>query len=249
MNDLEEILSGEDGAVEAEQPQSDVVESTDAATESTEEAIDTTGEQPAEEAADASPASEEARVEDKTAIQVGLEAELARIRAKNRELEERMSQAQQPEERPDFFEDPDAALNAIEQRQEQKLEEARIAWSVQSARHRHEDFDEKSKVFDEMLQQNPALWDQMRATPDPAEFAYRTADQTLKMREFGDIKSFEDKVRADERTKAEARIKAEYEARLKELSGLPQPLADTRAAGGNSSPPVTNDALEDILGR
>jgi hypothetical protein len=69
------------------------------------------------------------------------------------------------------------------------------------------------------------------------------------MREFGSIDTFEEKIRADEREKARKEIVAEYEKKLGTLSDLPGSLSNTRAAGGNSSPPVTNEALEDILGR
>jgi hypothetical protein len=253
MSDLEAILSGEEGA-EAEQPQSEgttaEVEATDAPAENVEpeataEAVEPTGVEPAEEAADVSPASEDTKV---AAIQAGLEAELARIRAKNRELEERVNQ-QPAEEKPDFFEDPDGALQTMEQRMEQKIARARVDWSEQAARRRYDDFDDKIGAFTELANENPALWQQMGQSVDPAEFAYTHADQAMKMREFGDIKSFEEKVRADERAKAEAKVKAEYEAKMKELSGLPESLSDTRAAGGNSSPPVTNESLEDVLGR
>lgn len=239
--DLEAILTGEE--VEAvEQPRDEQGKFA--------EVTEPTGEEPAEEpAADESPSSEESKVEDKSAVQAGLEAELARIRAKNRELEGRVNQQAQPEQRPDFFEDPDAALTTLEQRVEQKIAKARIDWSEQSARQRYEDFDNKIEVFTEIANENPMLWQQMTASPDPADFAYKQADQVLKMREFGDISSFEEKIRADERIKAEEKAKAEYEAKLRELSGLPQPLSDTRATGGNSSPPVTDESLEDVLGR
>jgi len=252
-DDLEAILSGEDSAEEsAEQPRDESgkfasnaeVEQPD----ESEETIEATGEETTEEVADTSPVSEESKVEDDKVS--AMAAELARIRAKNRELEERMShKAEEPAERPDFFDDPDAALQTMEQRMEQKIARARIDWSEQSARQRYQDFDDKIGVFTEMANENPMLWQQMAASPDPADFAYKQANQVQKMREFGSIDKFEEKIRADERAKAEKAAMAKYEAKLKELSGLPGSLSDTRAAGGNSSPPVTNEALEDILGR
>lgn len=254
-NDLEAILSGEDEAVEeaVEQPRDESGRFASSAeeepAEEPQEAVEATGEEPAEEpAADVSPASEESKVEDDKVA--AMAAELARIRAKNRELEERMTQkAAEPEKRPDFFEDPDAALQTMEQRMEQKIAKARIDWSEQAARQRYQDFDDKIGVFTEMANENPVLWQQMATSPDPADFAYRQANQVQKMREFGSIDKFEEKVRADERMKAEKAALAKYEAKLKELSSLPGSLSDTRAAGGNSSPPVTDEALEDILGR
>lgn len=243
-DDLEEILSGEASA-EAEQPQE--TEAVEAAAEDTVEATEPTGEETTEEVADASPASEETKVEDDKLA--GITAELTRIRAKNRELEERVNTPAQPEQRPDFFEDPDAALSSVEQRMDQKMARMRIEWSEQAARERHEDFEDKVQVFQEQANENPLLWQQMGQAPDPAEFAYRHADQVAKMREFGDISNFEEKVRADERAKAEKAIAEKYEAKLKELSNLPGSLSDTRAAGGNDTPSVTDEPLEDIMGR
>lgn len=244
--DLEAILSGNDGADEpAEQPQEPVAE---VAAEPVVEAVEATGEETAEPAADESPSSEESKVEDSPA-ESGLKAELARIRAKNRELEDRMNQPPpQVEEKRDFFEDPDAALAAMDQRNEQKIAKLRIDMSETMVRDKYEDFDDKISVFTEEANKNPALWQEMGQAQNPALFAYKQANQVMKMREFGDIGSFEEKVRADERTKAEAKIRAEYETKMKELSDLPESLSDTRATGGNDSP-VTNDALEDILGR
>jgi len=238
-DDLQEILNGEDGAeVTAEQPAE------------TQEATETTGEETTEQVADASPASEKEEVKDNFAdVKAGMEAELARIRAKNRDLEEQLKAPAQPEEKVDFFDDPDKALLTMEERVDRKIAKARIDWSEQAARARHEDFDDKIKAFTESANENPALWDQMGKSPDPAEFAYNQASQVLKMREFENIGSFEEKIRADERAKAEEKAKAEYEAKLAELSNLPGSLSDIRASGGNSSQPVINESLEDVLGR
>lgn len=255
--DLETILSGEDGAAEpvdapqaAEQPQEGEVKAdAEAQPGPAEEAVNTTGEEPAEEpAADVSPASEETKVEDDKLA--AMQAELARIRAQNRELKEfQARQQQQPEQNPDFFDDPDKALQSLEQRFENRIRTERINMSEHNARRRYADFDNKVETFMELANQNPVLWQQMSESPDPADFAYKQADQHAKMQQFGSIDKFEEKVRAEERAKVEAAIKSEYEAKLKELSSIPESLSEARAAGGNSSPPVTNEALEDILGR
>ena len=245
--DLDAILTGEDGAEEAEQPRDETGKfAAEETPEVTEEAVESKGVETTEEVADESPSSEEPKVEDN--VRAGLEAELARIRAKNRELEARVNKPVEPE-RPDFFEDPDAALMSVEQRVDQKIARAKIDWSEQAARQRHEDFDSKIEVFTELANEDPRMWEQMTASPDPAEFAYKQANQVIKMREFENIGSFEEKIRAEERAKAEKLAAEKYEAKLKELSSLPGSLSDTRATGGNSSPPVTDESLEDVLGR
>lgn len=260
-DDLEAILSGEDVAAEAtevadtaEQPRDETGKFASSAEDEpaaeSAEGIETTGEETAEEpAADVSPASEESKVEEDAVM--AMKAELARIRAKNRELEERMTQRAEPEEKPDFFEDPDRALQTMEQRMEAKIARARIDWSEQAARQRHEDFDAKVEQFTTMANENPMLWQQMGASPDPAEFAYKQAAEAIRMREIGSIDDFESRVRKEEQLKSEARLKAMEEkiAQYEKTANLPGSLSDARAAGGNNSPSVTNEGLEDILGR
>ena len=252
-NDLEAILSGNDS------DESEVVEESQSrdehgkfvsagAAEVVEE--EPTGEEPAEEAADVSPATVDAKIgnEDKVAA---MAAELARIRAKNRELDERSNRKvdQPPPDLVEFFDDPDRALSMVEQRMEAKLQRKIIDMSEYNARQRHEDFDEKIEVFTEIASENPVLWQQMAMAPDPAEFAYKQANQVSKMREFGDLDKFEAKIRAEERTRTEAEFAKKYEDKLSELTKLPGSLSDKRAAGGNSSKVVINESLEDIFGR
>jgi len=252
-NDLEAILSGNDPdeseVVEESQPRDEHGKFASAEPEEVVEE-EPTGEEPAEEAADVSPATVDAKIgnEDKVAA---MAAELARIRAKNRDLEERANRKvdQPPEEKVEFFDDPDRALSMVEQRMEAKLQRKIIDMSEYNARQRHEDFDEKIAVFTEIASENPVLWQQMAVAPDPAEFAYKQANQVSKMREFGDLDKFEAKIRAEERTRTEAEFAKKYEDKLSELTKLPGSLSDKRAAGGNSSKVVINESLEDIFGR
>lgn len=204
-----------------------------------------------------SPAAEEPQVQVSDEI-AGLKAELARRTEKTRALEQQMQQMQQflqsqqqqdQPQRPDLFEDPDAALSHIEQTFDQKLQRARIDWSEAAARQRYQDFDDKVTEWNQMATENPAMWEQMRASPDPAEYVYREATRAAKLREIGDISTYEAKVRAEERAKIEAEMNAKIEAEIKKRMELPGSLSDTRATGGNNAPPVTNESLDDILGR
>jgi len=241
---LDDILDGNDAEPPEETPPTDETPPAEE-TPPEEPAVEAEGDKPAEEAKpDVSPASVENKVDDEV---TALRAELARIRAKNRDMEEANQQAQPPVEKPDFFEDPDGALQNLEHNVDQKITRVKIDMSESQARARHEDFDDKAKTFSELAAENPALWNQMAADPDPAEFAYKYAKETTRLKEVGNIDEFEARIRAEEQAKY-----AEMEKRLKALEAgdtpLPGSLSDTRATGGNSPPSVGNESLDDVVG-
>lgn len=244
MQDLDDVLGGVEPEAEAEV---EVLEATDdASLEAATDEETPTGEEPGEQPeTSASPAEPEVKTSDSDVI-AGIQAELARVREKNRRLEDAANAV--PEEKLDFFDDPDAAINTLEQRMEQKIARTRIDISEQIARDRYPDFDDKIKVFTDLANENPNLWSQMSANVDPAGFAYKAAQNAAKMKEMGNVEEFEAKIRADERARAKKEYDAEYGAKLKERANLPGSLSDTRATGGNNSPGVTNESLEDVVG-
>lgn len=174
----------------------------------------------------------------------GLKAELARIRQKLREQE--VPKQEQP--KPDFWADPDQALHSLEHRVDEKFTRYKVEWSEQAARGRYEDFQEKAEIFAGMVQENPALFQQMIQQVDPAEFAYKTAKTHQKLQTVGDLDSYEAKIRADERAKAEAAMNAKIEAEIQKRLNVPKSLSNARATGGNANVAI-DESLEDILKR
>lgn len=71
----------------------------------------------------------------------------------------------------------------------------------------HDDFDKVMEVWPELVQQNPALYEQAVADHDPGGFAYRACKSVQTQREMGDPKDFEARIRADEREKYAAELK------------------------------------------
>lgn len=119
-----------------------------------------------------------------------------------------------------------------------------------AARERHPDFDDLEKDFLEAVKFNPGLGDQADNSPDPAEFAYKTA-KTL--REMRGVNSMDD---------LKAKIRAELEAEIKAAQGqqvpqapipqtpakpqIPKSLASVRGTGVGIKPewrPHTADEL------
>lgn len=195
-------------------------------------------EQPEEQVIESKPA------EDLSSVVAGLKAELARVRQKLREPETPRVEQQKP----DFWADPDNALQSVERGVDEKLTRFKLDWSEQAARNRYQDFDEKEAIFSQMVQENPALVHQMIAQVDPAEFVYKTAKTHQKLQQVGDIDGFEAKIRADERAKVEASFNAKIEAEIQKRLNVPKSLSDARSTGGNAQV-VINESLEDILKR
>lgn len=250
MSDLAEILEGGDEPVVEQVEQVEPVE--------TERPRDdkgrfaTTGEEetpsPGVEEPEVTPESVQAEpkadVDDTAAVVAGLKAELARIRQKLREQET----PKQEQPKVDFWENPDQALGTLEGRVEDKITRFKLDWSEQAARGRYADFEEKVVIFHEMVQENPALLQQMAAQVDPAEFAYKAAKAHQKLKEIGDLDGYEAKIRADERAKVEASLNAKIESEIQKRLNVPKSLSNARATGGNANVAI-NEPLEDILGR
>lgn len=246
MSDLAEILQGQESEVEQVQEVEQVAE-----VEQLERPRDEHGRFKAagEEEAPSPGVEEKPEVvesrpaEDLGAVVAGLKAELARVRQKLREPEVRVEQ-----QKPDFWADPDTALQSVERGVDEKLTRFKLDWSEQAARNRYSDFDEKEAIFFQMVQENPILVHQMIAQVDPAEFVYKTAKTHQKLQQVGDIDGYEAKIRADERAKVEASFNAKIEAEIQKRLNVPKSLSNARATGGNAQV-VIDEPLEDILKR
>ena len=147
-----------------------------------------------------------------------LTKERERLRTKEAALDaerEKLKQPVQEEEKPDFWDNPEAQLTALEQRMEQKLLNERLNISETYARGKYTDFQEKLDVFAGMIQETPELHQRMLRDPNPAEFAYKTAADNLKvakLQELGDPDEYRAKIAAELETSIRAKIMAEIEA-------------------------------------
>lgn len=249
MSDLAEILEGSEEPVEQIEQVEPVETPRDEhgrfAATGEEEAPSPVAEEPeVVPEATPEPVAPKEDVEDTAAVVAGLKAELARIRHKLREQEP--PKPEQP--KVDFWENPDQALGTLEGRVDEKLTRFKIDWSEQAARGRYTDFEEKAAIFSQMAEANPALIQQMVSQADPAEFAYKAAKSHQKLKEVGDLDSYEAKIRADERAKIEASMNTKIEAEIQKRLNVPKSLSNARATGGNANVAI-NEPLEDILGR
>ena len=169
-------------------------------------------------------------------------------RQKRQQAEQRAAEleaAKLAEEKPFLGEEYEARFKETEERFQNQLVTQKLDLSESFAREKYTDFEEKLGVFGELCQQNPALYGQMIAQVNPAEFAYKTASNTLKMKEMANPEEYEQKLRA----KIEAEVKAKYDKEAAQREELPGSLATTRGVSGNHQPAYAGPApLSDVLG-
>ena len=153
-------------------------------------------------------------------------------RRKRQDLERRLAEmqarpvAQTPTEPPKtFWDDPEAAMKQLEQRTQATITAGRVQMAEMAARGRYKDYDEKVEIFKGLSMQNPALFQQAIASPDPAEFAYRVAKNHHELVEAGSIDAVRAQVEKETRLKVEAemreKFKQEQETKQKERDALP----------------------------
>jgi hypothetical protein len=180
-------------------------------------------------------------------------------RAKRQELERRLQHMESmlqsrtqptPEQPPEFWEDPDRALQSrldqfgqsLLQQFEQRQYQQRADQAEAAARAKYPDYDDAFAKFREQVQVNPSLAQELARVPDPAEFAYQRGKQALKLSSIGDLDAYEAQIRAQAR--------AEYEAELRGTLNPAAPLstATDRSVGARTGPTWTGPkSISEIL--
>jgi hypothetical protein len=177
--------------------------------------------------------------------------ETRKRQALERQIEElNKKQAEKP-----FFEDPEGALARQRQELESKLNFATLSTKVQTsesiARSRHADYDEKFAVFSQMVQEAPHLAEQAFSSPDPAEFAYKTAKMQKDLQDAGGIDELRSKVEAELKARIRSELEAEMKKREDEIKAqkeaLPGSLTDVPSKGSNRPVWGGPTPLDDIL--
>jgi hypothetical protein len=202
-------------------------------------------EQPAEVAP---PATEEAKIPEAALIGERRRRQEAedRLRALEAQLQQQ-PQFQQPAEAPDVFADPDGYTRWVAQQAAQQAEAQayerfqyqRIEMAAQQFAPTVSDYAEKVQVFQQMVNANPALLQELYRAPNPAEYAYNTAKTQVEINQYGGL---------------EGLIKARVEEALKAQVPAPipaPPVPDTLAVEQSARAPAAGHqppSLEEILG-
>jgi hypothetical protein len=207
MDEIDDILNGNDEAEAVETPQPETQpEAAEAEVKTEGPARDEKGrfaskgeKEPEAPEAESPSAKEEPQIDHPALIGERRRRQEAEDRL--RHLEQQFQQMQQPQqfqqpaEAPDMFEDPQgytqwiqhkaaeqATARAYEQFQYQRINTSAAAFAPNVP-----DYAEKVQVFQQLAQGNPALLQELYRTPNPAEFAYNTAKQHLEISQYGGI--------------------------------------------------------------
>jgi hypothetical protein len=236
--DLNSILSNDKPPVEAapvveqkdDKPVAEVVETKDdtAAPSAAKEAI-----QPTETKKEPLKPAELAAIIDERRKRQEAERELAELKGSKTEA-------------PDFFADPEKAVEAKVQQIVAPIREKFFKQSITTAASAHTDFEQAAEVFAGMVEADPALRSQWLADDDPGEFIYRAATNTPAHRE-----KFASELKSQLSAKdAEiAALKAELEGKSKaqaELSAVPKSLNNV-ASGVPKAADTQDDDIASIV--
>lgn len=130
----------------------------------------------------------------------------------------------------DPWTDLPGALAQQQQTFQEQLRQQRLLVSEDMAREKYKDFEEVITHFNQAVQTNPALADQMLASRNPAEYAYK---QGLLHKELGSVNGDVSAYRA----KLEADIRASVQAEFNAKHGI-TPAAVPTSLNSDSSPVV-----------
>jgi len=240
---LESIFSHETPAEDATQPET-IGQPRD---EAGRFAPKDTGEQPETEQQEAPPASEP----EQSHIPI---AALKDERAKRQAAEERLQQydawfAQQQQARGQQEEqDPleiiaQQVMQRLQPQTEMQMLTMRVNVAEEIARTKWADYDEKVEHFKAAVQQNPFLLQELKAAPNPAEFAYNAAQRILEAKSYGQPgPSMED---------MEAKVREKIMAELGlNKPQVPTSLVNEQSRGSRSGPAWAGPtSLDDIFRR
>lgn len=182
--------------------------------------------------------------EDDTAAKLkAFETAMIEERRKRQALEAQLAEKEK-EEKPYLGEEYEERFNEVEMKSQQAIENAKISLSEEFAREKYADFEEKRNIFIELANENPSLVAEMRRSPNPAGFAYKIADNHLKLKEMANPDEYEKKIRE----KLRAELLEEQAKEAAKRGELPGSLAGTRGASGIKAqewngPPALGDVL------
>ncbi|MEW7987899.1 MAG: hypothetical protein AB2799_19100 [Candidatus Thiodiazotropha sp.] len=246
MNDLEEVLNGEETTeetteVEAKGEEETVETPSTEHEESSTESV-TTEQVATETETPAGPTVEELQNEVR-----GLSQGIADERRKRQALEHQLNNSPEAKTQQEeaFWADPTGNVSSLV---DKKLQENTVNVTDAVLEKVMPDYAEMRNYYLEKSQQNPSLLKNAGNQPNPALYIYEAAKQMKQIEEFGDIESW----RANEKAKMEQevnkRVQDEVKKALDEQSKLPGSAGNLRAAQGSSAPPFRELSLSEILG-
>lgn len=174
------------------------------------------------------------------------------IEAERQQMAERLQQYEayfqslqngQSEEEPDPLElITQQVMSRVQPQHEMQMLVQKTEFAEELARQKYADYDEKVEHFKEAAKANPFLIQELRSAQNPAEYAYRVANQIMEAKAYSQQPSRE-QIEADKRAKIMA------ELGLSTQSKAPTSLVNAQSVGSRSGPAWSGPTpLGDILG-
>jgi hypothetical protein len=116
--------------------------------------------------------------------------------------------------------------------------EDRVNVTQAALREKHADYDDAVLVFQDLARKNPALSEQLFTSPNPAEFAYKTANDYLETKRLSDPatrKELQDKMRAELKAEMAAEAEAAKASKSKDLTRQALDTPDILNIGSGST--------------
>lgn len=130
----------------------------------------------------------------------------------------------------------------LQPQQEMQMLTQRVEFAEALARQKWDDYDEKVEHFKEAVKGNPFLLQELKAAPNPAEYAYGVASKILEAKAYSQQPS-------REQIEAEMRAKIMAELGMSTQPKAPTSLVNDRSVGSRSGPAWSGPTpLNDILG-
>ncbi len=183
------------------------------------------------------------RVEAEKAKAAAAEAE-RKAQGLERAIAEARAKVRQQQQQPSFNENPAEYVEQLRREMAEQVTNIRTEALQAAARARHADYDEKEQAFIQLAQTNPYLVAELRQAPDPAEFAYKTAEYHLAMQEAGgSLDALKKRLMDELATERAEQFKSKAAA-------LPKTLAAVSGTGRKSAQTFAGPAaLDDIYSR
>lgn len=197
------------------------------------------------EAAPAEPAQMEAPPAPASQLPRDVYEPLKAIRDENKELKAQLAAIQQRLEAPqpqpkqppvDFWDDPQSFMEKrfsgfgeeLLQQFEQRQTARRLDASEQAAKVKYADYSEAFSAFEQAVQLNPRLAQELALAPDPGEFAYARGKTAIEIQKVGSIDELKKQIRAE--------LEAEARAVIQPKPTLPSTTAADGSVGGRAGP-------------
>jgi hypothetical protein len=182
-------------------------------------------------------------VEEKQSTQVPITALLDEREKRQRAQQEaeyyrRLIEQQKPQEKPDFYEDPEKFAAVQQQTVQQALWNERLNMSEAIVRDKHGDevVDAATQAFQQALQANPALYAEMRQARNPYGYVVDWHKKQSFLSEVGDPDRWKQSQIEALRAQVRAELEAEFTQKAKPAAP-PRSLAKAPSAGGEANPP------------